>query len=224
MKRYFPSTPLYPTLGNHEAHPVNTYEIEWPVWYIALKFLTLDNKKKIRFSPPEIQNLGDLSISWLYEDADVQWSRWLPAEVSSTVRYGGYYTTLVRPGLRIVSMNNNYCYTANWWTMLRSQDPASGLLWLSQVLESAERDGEKVRLILFKTDTLKFCYFDSDSAFCNRFIFWVTFRQEILIAGPSLVGNSTSLSIDLNRLSRLNFTVTPTTKSTKSFTMIRGGL
>lgn len=24
MKEYFPNTPLYPTLGNHEAHPVDT--------------------------------------------------------------------------------------------------------------------------------------------------------------------------------------------------------
>lgn len=25
MKKYFPDTPLYPTLGNHESHPVNSY-------------------------------------------------------------------------------------------------------------------------------------------------------------------------------------------------------
>ena len=99
-----------------------------------------------RFSPPEIENLGDLSISWLYEDADDQWTKyWLPSvDVSSTVLYGGYYTTLVRPGLRIVSMNNNYCYTFNWWIFLKSQDPAFGLRWLNQVLEDAEKAGEKV--------------------------------------------------------------------------------
>ena len=25
VKSYFPDTPIYPTLGNHDAHPVNTY-------------------------------------------------------------------------------------------------------------------------------------------------------------------------------------------------------
>jgi len=40
-------------------------------------------------------------------------------------------------------MNNNYCYTGNWWTLLKSQDPAAGLLWLNQVLEEAEKAGEK---------------------------------------------------------------------------------
>lgn len=103
-----------------------------------------------RFSPPELESLigDDLSTSWVYEDADEQWKRWLPAEVSTTVRYGGYYTTLIRPGLRIVSMNNNYCYTNNWWILLKSQDPASGLFWLNQVLEEAERDGEKVYCLI----------------------------------------------------------------------------
>lgn len=67
--------------------------------------------------------------------------------ISSTTRFGGYYTALHRPGLRIVSMNNNYCYIANWWTMYDSRDPASGLAWLNGVLEQAERDGEKVHIL-----------------------------------------------------------------------------
>lgn len=25
VKQFFPDTPIYPTLGNHDAHPVNTY-------------------------------------------------------------------------------------------------------------------------------------------------------------------------------------------------------
>ena len=119
MKQYFPSTPLYPTLGNHESSPANV------------------------FAPPEITD-PELSTSWLYNEADVQWSKWLPTDTSSTIRYGGYYTALVRPGLRIVSMNMNYCYTFNYWTVYNSQDPASSLIWLNQLLENAELAGEKV--------------------------------------------------------------------------------
>lgn len=98
------------------------------------------------FAPPEIAD-PELSSAWLYDDADVQWSKWLPAEVSSTIRRGGYYTTLARPGLRIVSMNMNYCYTFNWWTLYKSQDPASSLLWLRGILEEAEKAGEKVHIL-----------------------------------------------------------------------------
>lgn len=47
----------------------------------------------------------------------------------------------------MVSMNMNYCYTLNWWTLSKPEDPASGLLWLNGVLEQAEMDGEKVRKI-----------------------------------------------------------------------------
>jgi sphingomyelin phosphodiesterase len=95
------------------------------------------------FAPPEITD-PEFNTAWLYDEADRQWARWLPAGVSSTIRYGGFYTALVQPGLRIVSMNMNYCYTLNYWTYYKSQDPASSLLWLSQVLEEAELAGEKV--------------------------------------------------------------------------------
>jgi hypothetical protein len=40
----------------------------------------------------------------------------------------------------------NYCYTLNWWTLYNSQDPASSLIWLNQLLEAAEQAGEKVLL------------------------------------------------------------------------------
>ncbi len=95
------------------------------------------------FAPPEITDV-EFNTAWLYDEADRQWARWLPAEVSSTVRYGGFYTALAQPGLRIVSMNMNYCYIFNYWTYYKSQDPASILTWLNQVLEDAESAGEKV--------------------------------------------------------------------------------
>lgn len=33
------------------------------------------------------------------------WSDWLPEDCLNTIRQGGYYTTLLRPGHRIVSIN-----------------------------------------------------------------------------------------------------------------------
>ena len=45
-------------------------------------------------------------------------------------------------------MNMNYCYTYNWWIIYNSQDPGSGLVWLKQILENAERNGEKVQMNL----------------------------------------------------------------------------
>ncbi|KZS07062.1 Uncharacterized protein APZ42_029601 [Daphnia magna] len=123
VKKYFPDTPIYPTLGNHDAHPVNT------------------------FAPPEITD-QELGAEWLYQDAARLWTKFgLPDEVSATVRHGGYYTTLVRPGLRMVSLNTNYCYTFNWWTLSSIKDPASILTWLTKTLEDAEAAHEKVHII-----------------------------------------------------------------------------
>lgn len=122
MRTYFPNTPIYPTLGNHESSPVNV------------------------FSPPGITD-EEHSMAWLYEEAERQWMKWLPNEASNTIRYGGFYTALIKPGLRIISMNMNYCYTLNYWTFSTSKDPASGLTWMSQILQSAEDNQEKVHII-----------------------------------------------------------------------------
>lgn len=111
------------------------------------------------FAPPDITDEA-INTAWLYDVAARQWARWLPDEVSSTIRYGGYYTTLIYPGLRVVSLNTNYCYTGNLWTLSKFQDPASSLVWLNNVLQNAEKAGEKVillhfALIVFKSHKLR---------------------------------------------------------------------
>ncbi len=93
--------------------------------------------------------------SWLLDALAEEWS--LPSDTDSTVqyvlhlllsfsfnssktlnqscRYGGYYTTLFEPGLRIVSVNSNYCLNGNLWLLINSTDPAGELQWLVNVLQ-----------------------------------------------------------------------------------------
>lgn len=59
-------------------------------------------------------------------------------------RAGGFYTAQVWPGLRLVSLNMNFCSQANFWLLINATDPAGQLQWLMGVLADAERDGEKV--------------------------------------------------------------------------------
>lgn len=59
-------------------------------------------------------------------------------------RVGGFYTAQVWPGLRLVSLNMNFCSQANFWLLINATDPAGQLQWLMGVLADAERDGEKV--------------------------------------------------------------------------------
>ncbi|CAB3240613.1 unnamed protein product [Arctia plantaginis] len=122
MSDMFPGVPIFPALGNHEASPVNS------------------------FPPPYISS-SELNIAWLYDALDEQWRRWLPAGVSHTVRRGAFYSVLVRPGFRIISLNMNYCNNKNWWLLMNSTDPATELQWLIYELQSAEFSGEKVHII-----------------------------------------------------------------------------
>ncbi|KAH9525406.1 Sphingomyelin phosphodiesterase [Bulinus truncatus] len=119
--KYFPNKLVFPSLGNHESSPVNS------------------------FPPPYITNNN--SISWLYNALADQWKQWLPLQALDTIRRGAYYTVSPFPGLRIISLNMNYCNNQNWWMLLNSTDPANELQWLVSVLQSAENDGVKVHIL-----------------------------------------------------------------------------
>ncbi|XP_034251961.1 sphingomyelin phosphodiesterase-like isoform X1 [Thrips palmi] len=119
--RAFPGVPVFPALGNHEAVPVNS------------------------FSPSTVT--GRLSMSWLYDEVATQWAHWLPANQSGLVRRGAFYSVLFKPGLRVVSINTNFCNDKNWWLLLNSDDPDQELHWLVEELQKAERAGEKVLVV-----------------------------------------------------------------------------
>ncbi|XP_043928971.1 sphingomyelin phosphodiesterase [Protopterus annectens] len=121
IKKYLGHIPVYPAIGNHESTPVNS------------------------FPPPYIH--GNQSSSWLYDAMADAWENWLTTEALSTLRKGGFYTQLVRPGLRLVSLNMNFCSRENFWLMINATDPAGELQWLISVLQAAEESKEKVHII-----------------------------------------------------------------------------
>lgn len=120
-KHLGPNVTVYPAIGNHESTPVNS------------------------FPPPFIH--GNKSTSWLYNTMAEEWAPWLPETALKTLRYGGFYTLVIQPGLRVVSLNMNFCAQENFWLMINSTDPANQLQWLVQVLQSSEDKGEKVHII-----------------------------------------------------------------------------
>ncbi|XP_055522495.1 sphingomyelin phosphodiesterase-like [Wyeomyia smithii] len=118
----FPDTPVYNAIGNHEAHPMNVFA-------------------------PTIANRPEFSVGWLYSYLADVWGHWLPRSTVNSIRQGGFYTTLVRPGLRLVAVNNQDCYTYNWWIIWNPGYLATQLQWLHDVLLLAEQNGEKVHLL-----------------------------------------------------------------------------
>ncbi|KAJ8986281.1 hypothetical protein NQ317_009991 [Molorchus minor] len=122
MFNAFPNTPIFPAVGNHEAVPAGSFAPSWV-------------KEE------------DHSIKWLYTTLADQWRRWLPTTASNTVLHGGFYSVLLKPGFRLISLNTNYCHSYSWWLLVNSTDPANELKWLTYELEQSEKNGEKVHLI-----------------------------------------------------------------------------
>lgn len=122
MKKGLSGTKIYPTLGNHETHPVNIY------------------------APSDVKD-EKLSIKWLYDYTASTWSQWLPSESLETVKKGGYYYTLILPGFRFIVLNNNICYTYNFWILSGSDIMKEQLQWLHNTLLLAEENNEKVHIM-----------------------------------------------------------------------------
>lgn len=102
--------------------------------------------RKFSFPPPFVQE-ENITISWLYDELETLWSQWLPNTTAQTIRRGAFYSVLVRPGFRIITLNMNYCNNKNWWLLLNDTDPAAELQWLIYELQSAEFANEKVHII-----------------------------------------------------------------------------
>jgi sphingomyelin phosphodiesterase len=99
-----------------------------------------------RFAPSQIQTHG-LTSQWLYDFVADQWSHWLPEATKKTIKVAGYYTVQMQHGLRLVVLNNNDCYTYNFWIYYDPQYLVGQLQWLHDTLLQAETKKEKVHII-----------------------------------------------------------------------------
>jgi len=119
LDKYFGHINILPSLGNHESAPVNS------------------------FPQPEVEG----KISWLYDDLQDIWSKWLPSGTVDHIRKGAYYSTYLKKGLKVISINTNYCNNQNWWLLLNSTDPADELSWMIKELQESELNGDRVMII-----------------------------------------------------------------------------
>ncbi|PAA83996.1 hypothetical protein BOX15_Mlig006336g2 [Macrostomum lignano] len=121
LRKYFPNVAFVAALGNHESVPVNSF----PPRYIK----------------------GNESMDWYYPALWEFLSPWVPSDQKENVLKGGYYTQLLYPGFRVVSLNLNYGNNLNWWILQNITDPDDQLQWLISVLQRAESNGEKVHIL-----------------------------------------------------------------------------
>ncbi|CAF0859177.1 unnamed protein product [Adineta ricciae] len=117
----FPNKTFYSAVGNHEAAPCNM------------------------FPTPSVRSDN---ITWLYQALADNWIKLgLSPDTRQSILRGAFYTTIVRPGLRLISMNMNYCAEDNFWLFINSTDPLEQLQWMVNWLQYAEDHGERVHII-----------------------------------------------------------------------------
>jgi len=68
---------------------------------------------KFRAPPTDWNVPENFKNQWLYQLAADTWAQWVPGSESTILR-GGFYAFEVNPGLKIIALNNNFCYTSNW--------------------------------------------------------------------------------------------------------------
>jgi sphingomyelin phosphodiesterase len=117
LKQTFSNKKIYPCVGNHES------------------------------APPDLFSTNNMS--WLYLTLANQWidQFGLDERTRDTIIQGGYYTTIIAPNIRLISLNMNYCSESNFWLFINSTDPLGQLEWLIRWLEYAEKHQEKVHII-----------------------------------------------------------------------------
>ncbi|XP_028253911.1 cyclic GMP-AMP phosphodiesterase SMPDL3A [Parambassis ranga] len=86
------------------------------------------------------------STNAIYQAAAQLWKPWLQPDALSTLSQGGYYTQLVEPGLRVISLNTILYYGPDKVTS-NMTDPAGQYKWLQKTLEKAAQSLEKVYII-----------------------------------------------------------------------------
>lgn len=98
------------------------YLVNWSVFFLDVAPCNLYPTPSIRTD----------NISWLYEALADNWIRLgLPNDTRDSILNGAFYTATIRPGLRLISLNMNYCTTDNYWLLINSTDPLGQLQWVS---------------------------------------------------------------------------------------------
>lgn len=118
LKRYFPNTPIFPILGNHEPFPVNVYDFK-------------DGKNQVL-----INGLADV------------WQDWLGADAIATFKQNGFYSYYIKEkNLRIIGMHTQACNNQNWYFFADPTDPGNMLDWMHKELQSAEDLNQTVYIL-----------------------------------------------------------------------------
>lgn len=122
---------LYPAVGNHEAAPTNNFPL------------------KTSSIPLEVEK-HFYDLKWLYKSLARSWQGWLSPHTNPFFEYNtGSYAVRPVKGLKLISLNTNFCYILNWWLYESpvEKDPNGVLSWLIDELQDSEDRKERAWII-----------------------------------------------------------------------------
>ncbi|KAG6333055.1 hypothetical protein ID866_6032 [Astraeus odoratus] len=209
FKRMLGPGPVYATLGNHDSYPT---DLAAP--------LSLD---------------GDLGqqFSWLYDHVTALWEYqgWLPAaSVEYSRAHYAAYMVKRTDGLRVISLNTNLWYKANYFNYINASHPdTSGMMrFLTDELQAAEDAGDRVWIIghvvsgwdgtngLLNPTNLFYQIVDRYSPHVIANIFWGHMHEDEMSIFYS--NNGTNMSVETAQtLSWMGPAVTPLTNLNAGF-------
>ncbi|GMT05039.1 hypothetical protein PENTCL1PPCAC_27213 [Pristionchus entomophagus] len=119
----FPNTPIYESIGNHEAVPMDA------------------------MAPHNMDEYDTRGPTWLYNTLADAWSKWISPESVKGVQYRASFVEYPSPGLKLISINTVYCSAFNFYIYINQTDPDGTLTWLINELLDSEAKGERVHII-----------------------------------------------------------------------------
>ncbi|CAJ0951819.1 unnamed protein product, partial [Mesorhabditis belari] len=133
LREFFPHTPIYQAIGNHEGVPSD-----------AMPAHTMDG-------------YDTHSPQWLYDALADAWAPDITPQAVNDVRYRASYATYIKQNLKLISINSVYCSTFNFFNYLNQVDPDGTLQWLVEQLLDSEAKGEKVHIISHVPSGVTYC-------------------------------------------------------------------
>lgn len=107
------NTVLYPAVGNHESAPTNNFPL-------TASKIPIEKEKEY------------LRLRWLYNSLAISWRGWLTHRTTSDIEHNsGSYVAQPMKGLKLISLNTNFCYTLNLWLYERPIERVSTLQYLT---------------------------------------------------------------------------------------------
>jgi len=118
IKDAFPNVPVFHTLGNHEAHPVNQYRggegDSWLLNEAATQWGYYVRSAGAYDSNPVIVMSSRKMLQQMMNVPSCV-STQLPDDAVKTLKSAGFYTARARPGLRVVALNTNMFISSDFW-------------------------------------------------------------------------------------------------------------